>query len=295
LGEFRKKLEISPTAPLPRSRLKVKKALIIEGGGMRSAYASGALVALHEQGHHHFDVVVGTSAGACCAVNFIGGYPMRNFQILHDYLAGPRFIRFSKIFSRQNIVDIDFLLDEVLQNHVPLPIKEFKATPTQLFITATDCDSGEPLYFDGRDDNIIENLRASCAMPYLYRRKIWWQGRRLMDGGIAVSIPIQKALEEGCDELYVISTRPKGYRKKKNRLGWINHLFFPRYPEMVKTLNNRWQEYNDTLAWLENPPPSKKVILIRPKQSLPVTRTTRKPAKIREGFHQGYQDALEML
>ncbi|MFO1520401.1 MAG: patatin family protein [bacterium] len=271
----------------------MKKGLVIEGGGMRSAYVSGALVALKEIGQTRFDVVVGTSAGACCAVNFVGGHPMRNFKILHDYLCNDRFIRYSKVLTRENIIDIDFLLDEVISKHVPLPIEEAKATATRIYITATDCHSGEPIYFDFHRDNIIESLRASCAMPYLYRRKVVHNNHRLVDGGVSVSIPIQKVVEEGCDEIVVICTRPAGYRKKKNPVAWLNYVFFPRYPNMVKALNDRWIEYNQTLDWLENPPPNKRVVLIRPEGNLAVTRTTRNPRKIKAGFEQGYQDTFK--
>lgn len=273
----------------------MKRALIIEGGGMRSAYVAGALVALHELGYHHFDVVVGTSAGACCAVNFAGGYPLRNFVILHQYLASKRFIRYSKILSRENIVDIDFLLDEVIRLHVPLPLEEFRSTSMNLYITATDCTTGKAVYFNARERDITESLRASCAMPYLYRRKVEIDNRRMIDGGVSVSIPLQKALEEDCNEIYVISTRPIGYRKKKNPFGWLNYLFFPRYPKMAKALNERWKEYNATLEWLENPPPSKRVILIRPQGAFPVGRTTRNPHKIKKGFEMGYRDTTEIL
>jgi predicted patatin/cPLA2 family phospholipase len=273
----------------------MKRGLVIEGGGMRSAYVSGALVALQELGDRHFDVVVGTSAGACCAVNFVGGFAQRNFEIIHDHLANDRFIRYKKAFTRENVVDIDFLLDEVIQQFVPLPVKEVRAGSTRVFITATDCNTGEPVYFDAHRDDVVEALRASCAMPYLYRRKIIREDRRLMDGGVSVSIPLQKVIEEGCDEIVVISTRPIGYRKKKNPMAWLNYVFFPRYPRMVKMLNERWKEYNETLEWLENPPPTKKVVLIRPKEKLPITRTTRDRAKIRKGFEMGYEDTMEIL
>ncbi len=273
----------------------MKKALVIEGGGMRSAYAAGALVALQELGHTRFDVVVGTSAGACCAVNFVGGQPRSNFKILHDYLCNSRFIRFRKVFTRENIVDIDFLLDEVIARHVPLPLKEVKASATEIYVTATDCHTGEVAYFDFSESHNVEMLRASCAMPYLYRRKILFHGKRYVDGGVAASIPVQKVIEEACDEIVVICTRPWGYRKKRNPLAWLNYLFFPRYPKMVKALNQRWLEYNQTLDWLENPPSSKRVIAIRPKGKLPVTRTTRDPKKIKQGFEMGYQDTQEIL
>ena len=262
---------------------------------MRSAYAAGVLNALHENGVRDFDVVVGTSAGACCAVNFVGGEPQRNFDILYHHLCNSRFIRYSKVFTRENIVDIDFLLDEVIGRYVPLPLERVFSTSTRLFVAATDCVTGKPRYFNLEEDNVVEALRASCAMPYLYRKHIMFDDHRFIDGGVSVSIPVQKTIEEGCDEIWVIGTRPLGYRKKRNPVGWLNYLFFPRYPNMVKALNDRWREYNETLQWLENPPPDKKVVFIRPQGRLPVGRTTRDPARIRDGFRMGYDDTVSIL
>lgn len=276
----------------------MKKALIIEGGGMRSAYASGALVALRDLGYKNFDLVAGTSAGACCAVNFIGGTPERNFQILHEHLPSRDFINYNYAFSTRSVVDINFLMDEVLAKRVLLPLKEFYASSTRLYITATDCESGKAVYFEGHEHepaDLIERLRASCAMPYLYRHKVFLNGKRHVDGGVAVSIPIQKAIETGCEKIIVIGTRPKGYRKKRNLFGWLNYIFFPFHPQMAKSLNARWKEYNATLDWLENPPAGVNVKLIRPQGKLPVGRTTKNRAKIKAGYEMGYRDAVAVL
>lgn len=276
----------------------MKNALIIEGGGMRSAYASGALVALFDLGYRKFDVVAGTSAGACCAINFIGGQPLQNFKILHEYLPTTKFINYLYSFSTKSVVDINFLLDEVLAKHVPLPLKEFYASPTKLYITATDCETGQAVYFEGHEhnpDQLMERLRASCAMPYLFRHKVFLNGKRHVDGGVSVSIPIQKAIDENCKEIFVISTRPEGYRKKPNPFGWLNYIFFPFHPKMAKALNERWKEYNSTLEWLENPPADVKVTLIRPKGKFSLGRTTKNRDKIKAGYEMGYKNTTQLL
>lgn len=276
----------------------MKTALVIEGGGMRSAYASGALVALRDLGYKHFDVVAGTSAGACCAINFIGGTPERNFKILHEHLPSLDFINYAYAFSTRSVVDINFLLDVVLAKRVLLPLDKFYASPTRLYITATNCETGQAVYFEGHEHDpaqLIERLRASCAMPYLYRHKVYLDGKRHVDGGVAVSIPIQKAIDEGCQKIVVIGTRPKGYRKKHNPFGWLNYIFFPFHPKMAKALNERWKEYNQTLDWLENPPEGVQVHFIRPEGKLPVGRTTKNRDKIKAGYEMGYQDALRVL
>ena len=52
-------------------------------------------------------------------------------------------------------------------------------------------------------------------MP-LVSRIVEIEGRKLLDGGIADSIPVRYFQSIGYDRNVVVLTRPKGYRKGKN-------------------------------------------------------------------------------
>lgn len=272
-----------------------KKALVLEGGGMRSAYVAGALLAFKELQLNRFDVVIGTSAGSCCAANFLVGRPEFNQYVLEEHLASPRFIRLQKMFSPgHNVVDVDYLMDECFET-LPELQKILLESQTKFYITLTNCSNGEPIFVDAAKDDAREAIRASCAMPYLYRRKLFRDGHRVLDGGLGSAIPVKKAIEEGAQEIYVVCSRPEGYRKKTNPLGWMNHLLFPQYPKLARALWYRAQNYNVELDLIENPPKGIKVIAIRPTEDLPVTRITRDKVKVRRGIQQGFYDAYQNL
>lgn len=272
-----------------------KRALVVEGGGMRSAYVAGALLAFHELGERNFDLVIGTSAGACCAANFLVGHPEYNQFVLEEHLASERFIQFKNVIGSRHIVDVDFLLDECFETLEKLE-QVVRSKNTRFLITTTNCENGEPIFMDAsKESNLREALRASCAMPYLYRRKLYREGDRVLDGGLSSSIPLGKAIEEGCKEIYVVCSRPEGYRKKPNSFGWINHLAFPKHPQLAKALWYRDRAYNAELDLLEKPPPGVEVVAIRPKQKLPVSRVTRDRIKVRQGIQQGFYDAYQIL
>ena len=38
-----------------------------------------------------------------------------------------------------------------------------------------------------------------------------------LDGGVSDSIPVLKAIEDGCDKIVVVMTRDKNYRKKSSK------------------------------------------------------------------------------
>jgi len=269
---------------------KKKRGLVVEGGGMRSAYAAGVLLALHDRGFNHFDIAVGSSAGACCAANFVAGEPEKNRVILEDHLTSRNFVNLANLFNKKNILDIDFLIDEVCVKQVPLNLEKIRNAPTRLFITATDYLTGRLVYFNNREHDIHEALRASCAMPFLYKKKAVYQNRRYLDGGLIASIPFEKAVEEGCDYVVVISTREKGYRKAKSKFpSPLYRVAYPKNPALIDLFSRRHEIYNETVRKISSSQ-SRKVHLIQPQSPLPVSRTTKDRRKVRSAVEIGYRD-----
>jgi len=268
-----------------------KTALVLEGGAIRSAYLAGVLLALWEGGIRHFDLVVGTSAGACCGANFIAGTPEKSTEILENYLTSKKFVNFLRTPTFKNVVDIDFLIDEVCVKLVPLDLPKIKSSPTKFYISATDFETGDLVYFNNHDHDLLEALRASCAMPYFYRNKALYEGRRYMDGGMTASVPIEKALEEGASRIIVVGTRPKGYRKKPAPLPpWFHRIFYPKSPALGHLFKKRASLYNKSMDLIENPPQGITITYIAPHTDLPVSRTTKDRVKVKQAVHMGYED-----
>ena len=59
------------------------RALLVEGGGVRAAFAAGVLDALLEH-DEPFDLVAGTSAGALLAAAYLAGQKGRSLRVLRD-------------------------------------------------------------------------------------------------------------------------------------------------------------------------------------------------------------------
>ena len=277
---------------MPLDPTKPKTALVLEGGGMRSSYLAGVLLAFHEH-NLKFDVVVGSSAGACCGAHYVTGEPEKSKIILEDHLTGNRFVKLKNIFSSGNIVDIDFFIDEICRKRVPFDITKLKNSSATLFITATDYLTGEVTYFNNRNHDIFEALRASCAMPYLYRKHAIYEGRRYMDGGIVEAIPVKKAIEEGCQNIIVVGTRHRGYQKRTDPLpNWLHRFSFNE--AMVNIFQKRAELYNKTIRFMNTPQKDISITYVAPKTKLPVGRATRNKNKVIQAREIGYADGLEV-
>jgi predicted patatin/cPLA2 family phospholipase len=142
-------------------------------------------------------------------------------------------------------------------------------------------------------------LKASAALPFLYKGFVHYKNHSLLDGGLIAPVPYQKALSLGFKEedILVVLTRPKGYRKKEESF-WIRQLFEryykdPKYTPLVETLLNRHERYNQILDELENK--YRGIEIIYPPEDFEVKRLTKDEKKILAGFEQGIFAAVSYL
>ncbi|HSA58504.1 MAG TPA: patatin family protein [bacterium] len=273
----------------------MKKGLVVEGGGMRGAHTCGALMALAEKGHAEFDVVAASSAGACTAAYLVSRqfdvFPVIWTQYLHD----GRFFDLKRLPTRRSVMDLDFLVHRVFKVLNPLDLEAIRTSPTQFFIVSTDCETGEPKYFDAHTDPILNALKASAAMPIAYRHPVVVDGRTYIDGGVTDPIPIQKALDAGCDDITVLLTRPEGYRKKIPLVNILPRLYARKYPRLAEAFMRRFEAYNRAVELIESGRLPARLTIIRPQTKLPTTRLTTSLPKIQAAIRRGFEDALQAL
>jgi predicted patatin/cPLA2 family phospholipase len=190
---------------------------------------------------------------------------------------------------------MDYLYHEVFRNIYPL--NNINETSIRFFITVTDCETGRPYYVENKPGtDILGALFAGAAMPFGYPLPVKYGERLSADGGITDSVPFQKALDHGASDLWIILTRPKGYRKSSSRLAnYLNRWMFRKYPALVQAMARRSEMYNDQLATIEGMEKTGKAIVIRPSPELKLSRLQRNQTKLHQAIDQGYQDAMLVL
>jgi predicted patatin/cPLA2 family phospholipase len=266
-------------------------ALIVEGGGMRGAYAAGALLGLAERGVA-FDRVWATSSGACSAAYFVAGGGTEGIRIWEDLVSGGQLIRFRNLFAGRGCLDLDYLI-RTFRERVPLDWGRLAAAQSQLWVVLTDCRLGEAVYHRVRGAEVFDVLCAATALPFATRGYARVDGVDYADGGITDSIPFAAAIAAGATEVTVILTHAPGYRMRPFPLG-LARLAFPRFPRVARALRDRYRNYNGSLDLLASPPPGVSLRLIRP-SALALRRFTRARSRLRAAVSQGRRDALESL
>ena len=163
-------------------------------------------------------------------------------------------------------------------------------------VVCTDIDTGEAVYHELTDldyDN-LEWIRASASLP-IVSRPVLRDGRRLMDGGMADSIPLQYSERLGYHRNVVILTQPFGFRKEPARHPWLFQLFCGRYPAMVQSLTHRAERYNACLEQIERQAANGTVLLITPPRKLDIGRIKQNPDKLQAIYQLGRQICLAQL
>ncbi|NLW78247.1 MAG: patatin family protein [Ruminococcaceae bacterium] len=272
----------------------MKIGIVCEGGGMRGVFTAGVLQAFMESGFMA-DELVGVSAGASNGVSYVSGQQGRGYRTNVDYAGDKRYASFQSFRQTGSFFGMDFIFGEIPDTLDPFNFETFAASPCDFYAGATDMETGQAVFF-GKDDVQpgLHVIRASCSMPLL-SPIVEYNGRKYLDGGISAPIPIDKALNDGCDKLLVVLTRERGYRKKPQRIQLLYHNKYHQYPNFVRTMNLRHLVYNHTLERLARLETSGRAIIIAPPQPLPVDRMGKDRDKLIAGYNVGLEAGFHAL
>ena len=269
---------------------------------MRGIFLVGVLQAFAERDYFPWKLIIGTSAGALTGAAYIAGQIYLARDVFFTKLLSKRFIQYSNIFKKnKHILDLDWMIDTILKGREKFNIKKLRKSSTLLITATAVCENSPPetIFLDSKKDDPFIALKASAAIPYLYKGFVNYEEHLLLDGGLLAPIPYQKALSLGFreEDILVILTRPQGYRKKETSF-WIRRIYEfyykdPKYTHLVESLLNSHEIYNQILNDLENK--YKGIDIIYPPTDFEVQRLTKDEKKILAGFEQGIFAAVTYL
>ncbi len=267
----------------------MKLGLVLEGGASRTYFSVGAMDALMEEGIYA-DYVIGASAGIANGVSYVSRQKERCLEIGMKYFPDKRYMGVRHLLSRSNrsYYNIQFVFDDMPNIHLPFNYETYKKYSKNVYAAVTNLNTGKCEYFNVSGDDTSWNvLIATCALPLLFQPvKI---GTSLyMDGGITDSVPIDKAIADGCGKNLVILTREKEYVKKEEPAIKLAAFRYRKYPLFAQALKNRTENYNQAHRRLFELEKEGKALIIAPKETSGWHRTESRPAKLKEMYDDGY-------
>lgn len=269
-----------------------KVAMVLEGGGLRGLYTAGVLDVLMEN-KIQVDGIVGTSAGALFGVNYFSNQRGRALRYNKEYARDKRYMSFASLLFTGNYVNKNFAYYKMSKELDLFDNLTFMNANKEFYAVATDIETGEAEYFQITNPlEQMEELRASSAIPGI-TKIVKINGRKYLDGGVADSIPIGKAISLGYDKIIVVETQPLNYRKFPLSRAYARfmRLKYFKYPKFVNAMLDRYKRYNDCQEDIVNMDKKGEIFSIRPSKKLDIDMKSKDPNKYQEVYDLGVADA----
>ena len=240
--------------------------------------------------------MIGVSAGATFGSNYKSGQIGRALRYNIALKDDPRYISWRSFFKTGDLVGAEFSYHVMPTELDIFDYEAYRQNPMEFHIVCTDAETGEPVYkqLDIMDYEGLEWVRASASMP-IVSKPVPLKGRKLLDGGIADSIPLKHFQELGYERNIVVLTQPKGFFKKRTKLMPLFHLTMRKYPAIIKAMGRRHLMYNEQLRYLAEEEKKGNILLIYPEDALPIGRTELNEEKMRKVYQMGRKAAEEQL
>lgn len=260
---------------------------------MRAIYTAGVLDVFMEEGIWP-EGLIGVSAGAIHGSVYLGNQPGRTIRYYKKYCNHWRFMSFRSLFLTGSLVGEEFCYHDLPDRLDPFDYDTFAKSKVAYYAVCTDLETGEPVYQRCTDlRREMDYMRASASMPYV-SKIVKKDGKKLLDGGVADSIPVEQFRKMGYDRNIVVLTQCQGYEKKPQNPK-VARFFYRKYPRFVDTLLRRHDEYNATLRRIEELEKTGEIFVIRPSKNLGIGRMERDPARLESQYNLGRRDALAKL
>ena len=242
-----------------------------------------------------FPFTVGVSAGACNGLSYMSGQRGRAKASNIDLMDEHHYIGFRYLLTQRCIMDFKLLFEDFPERIIPYDYEAYFANPDRFVMVTTNCLTGKAEYFEEKSSSkrVMDIVRASSSLPFV-SPIAHVDGVPMLDGGIADSIPVEFAMNQGYEKLVVILTRNKGYRKKDSKMPAAK-VFYHKYPSLQKALSERNAVYNRTMDLIESLEEEGRITVIRPLKPVEVSRMEKDTSKLLALYQEGYDIAKTMI
>lgn len=267
---------------------EIKTGLVMEGGAMRGMFTAGVTDVFLEN-DIAIDGAIGVSAGATFGCNYKSRQIGRAIRYNKIYCRDKRYCSIRSLIKTGDLFNADFCYRTLPNELDVFDYDIFHKNPMEFWVTASDCDTGLPVYKEVSklsDEETLLWIRASASMP-LVSKVVDINGQHLLDGGITDSIPLQFFESQGYNRNIVILTQPREYEKGPNKLLPLIKHSLKNYPAIVAACAKRHIAYNQQKEYVFNKADRNEVLVICPEHPLNISRTEKDPDELQRCYDAG--------
>ena len=270
----------------------MKVGIIDVGGGLRDIFGAGVFDYLIDK-KIYIDFLVGISAGSGNVITYMSNQSARNYKSYMQFSKRKEYMSFRNYLKDRNYVGLDYIYKDLCKEDGDLPFDydTFKKCKSDLLVVATNAKTGKPEYFTKKDIKKDDYwvCAASSTLP-IFNKAYKHGNKEYFDGSISDPIPIEKCIENKCDKIIIILTRPIDFRKKDGKRALLYRNLKKNYKEFTEILQKRCELYNDKLDMIiEKYLPKGNILIIAPDTTSGMKTLTKDYKKLDELYHEGYE------
>ena len=267
----------------------MKKGLVLEGGAMRGLFTAGIIDVMMEHGVEP-DGLIGVSAGAAFGCNYKSRQPGRAIRYNKRFAKDKRYCSWQSWWKTGDLYNAEFGYHVIPTQYDIFDDQAFEQNPMAFYAVCTNVETGEAVYkqLENAGQLTYDWIRASASMP-LASKVVELEGMKVLDGGVADSIPLEYFERIGYEKNVVILTQPDGFVKEHNRLMPLMRIALRNYPKMIEAMDKRHLMYNRQLVYVYEAEQAGRALMIRPDEKLPIGHISHDPEEMQQVYDIGRQ------
>jgi predicted patatin/cPLA2 family phospholipase len=247
-------------------------AIVAEGGGQRGMYTAGVLDAFLSAEFNPFELGVGASAGAQNLSTYFLRLPGYAKRAIAELSAAPNFAVPYRWLGNRGVLDLDTYFARLIDDPAfcfPCGKLDWLAGRRQLVFVATSLTNLSATYLEPDSSSLLTHMKASSAVPFLYKGGVSVDSEILVDGGVADPVPVRRAHALGATRIVVVRTVPVN----DTASCWRERLRTFRLDKAIPTImaemiDRHEQAYADALQFIAEPPTGVEILQIAPEKPL---------------------------
>ncbi len=267
-----------------------KISLVLEGGGMRGAYTAGCLSWLIDEGIE-FDYAYGISTGAVHLTSYLFKNKDFLYEMSTEVIAEKSVQGLPALLREGSFVAYNRMFNYYLKGKMGFDIKDvIGKTKTKAKYGVYCLNENKTIYLDLKDMNMTL-LKACCSLPII-GKVVKYEDKEYLDGGITKMIPIEEAINDGCSDHLIITTKPIDYVRKQAHpfvvklMSWV----YKKCPQISIDYANRHLNYNKQIALIKELEESGHALYRYPTKESKVSRLGGDKEELRKLYELGRSD-----
>ena len=262
---------------------------------MRGLFTAGILDVMMEAKVEP-DGLIGVSAGAAFGCNYKSRQPGRAIRYNKRFARDKRYCSWQSWLKTGDLYNADFGYHAIPTIFDVFDNEAFEENPMEFYAVCTDVETGKPVYKQLTEGTQLtyDWVRASASMP-LASKVVELEGMKVLDGGVADSIPLEYFESIGYEKNMVILTQPDGYVKEHNKLMPLMRIALRKYPNMIEAMDNRHIMYNKQLVYVYQAESTGRALVIRPEEPLPIGHISHNPEEMQRVYEIGRKTGMKYI